>query len=272
MRRRRRDRHVYNRPPGPHESSRMPWDFMEKNYIHIPRTGGTSVEHLVPANHTVRWHARGCCEHGFVEKCCNHGSPWHLPLDVLAAILPEVRQSYGSTPTWCVVRHPDDRWKSSQAFIAHSRKRWPDSAAFPKSRPPRTPIQLRALFANSRFAAEWDEELVHLQPQSWMVWDAHGQPQCSCAVAFENLGGLLASHTRSHNVMAAGGYEHVGPSVTSAACNGNCTDSTIAHQNLYFLDLSLWKAATSAGDRGCYRPQPQNLTSSVLSRPRNRVM
>jgi hypothetical protein len=105
-----------------------------------------------------------------------------------------------------------------------------------------------------------------------MVWDAHGQPQCSCAVAFENLGGLLDSHTRSHNVMAAGGYEHVGPSVTSAACNGNCTDSTIAHQNLYFLDLSLWKAATSAGDRGCYRPQPQNLTSSVLSRPRNRVM
>ena len=116
-----------------HESSRMPWDFIDKNYIHIPRTGGTSVEHLVPANHTVRWHARGCCEHGFVEKCCNHGSPWHLPLDVLAAILPEVRQSYGSTPTWCVVRHPDDRWKSSQAFIAHSRKRWPDSAAFPAS-------------------------------------------------------------------------------------------------------------------------------------------
>ena len=203
-------------------------------------TGGTSVEHLVPANHTVRWHARGCCEHGHVEKCCNHGSPWHLPLDVLAALLPEVRQNFGNTPTWCVVRQPDDRWKSSQAFIAHSRKRWPDSAAFPARRSPRTPIQLQALFAKGRFAIEWDEEFVHLQPQSWMVWDAHGQPQCSCAVAFENLGSLLASHTRSHNVLAAGGYhQHVGPSVTSAACNGNCTDSIIAHQNLYLLDFSL---------------------------------
>lgn len=232
------------------------------NYIHIPRTGGTSVENVVPPASTVRWHSRSCCEHGAIASCCNHGSPWHLPLDVLAALLPEVRRSFGSRQTWCVVRNPDDRWRSSHAFIAHVRRTWPESLAFPASRPPRTPVQLGALYARSRFAIEWDEELAHLQPQSWMVWDAQGQPQCSCAVAFENLGSLLASHK---TLNAAGYLDHIA-TTGAVACSANCTDAPIAHQNLYLLDVNLWKAAKSAPL--CYRPRLQDLSSTELSRAR----
>ena len=131
-------------------------------FIHIPKTGGTSIEqHLNATQAIIRR------RHSYKTGAA---PPWHLPPDVYASL-------YNNTymrPTFCVVREPRERLQSCL--------NWGGSVNF------HTPLsQLPAAFAGGRHAVRWSEEYAHRMPQSWFVWSDRGDVLCDCVVPYEKL-------------------------------------------------------------------------------------
>jgi len=137
-------------------------------------------------------------------------------------------------PTWCIVRNPIDRVASSVAFIEHVRERYPNGLAF--ARPMRSWEELHAIYAQPRLKVEWDEQVAHLQPQSWAVWREDGTPQCTCAVAFEKIANLTSTHTNA----CSGIHCHSGPHSELLSFRNNLI------RDIYALDHQLWLSAREA--------------------------
>lgn len=149
-------------------------------FIHVPKTGGTSIESLVNASHAII-HRRYNNKRGMPGA-----SPWHLPPDVFEA---HYRDAY-KRPTFCVVREPRERLESCI--------NWADSRAF------RTPLeQLAAGFAHGRFRVQWTEERVHRMPQSWFVWSDEGRVLCDCVVAYEKFASAFSVHKNKRSAARA---------------------------------------------------------------------
>ena len=130
-------------------------------FIHIPKTGGTSVETLLNASQAII-HRR--------HKAIAGASAWHLPPDVYE----QLYHTEYMRPTFCVVREPRERLESCL--------RWPYSSTF------HTPLdKLAAVYAVGRHKMRWTEEYVHRMPQSWYVWSDRGDVLCDCVVAYEKL-------------------------------------------------------------------------------------
>lgn len=132
------------------------------NFIHVPKTGGTSIESKLTAKTAVF--------HRF--KYPNTASPWHFPPDLFEA---RFKQPFPA-PRFCVIRDPADRYASCQAWSKWSFR----------------------LSANeiARQALEWrhvHEELLHRMPQHMFVFSRNGSLQCECVVAFEKIGLLFAA-------------------------------------------------------------------------------
>lgn len=132
-------------------------------FVHVPKTGGTSVEAFLSARRAVYHRFRKPPSHPWL-------SPWHFPADLL-----QVR--YGMVldpPRFCVVRDPVERYAWCEAW---SNGRFRASA---------NEIATQAL--------EWKhptEELLYRIPQHMFVFSRTGELQCECVVAFEKLALLL---------------------------------------------------------------------------------
>lgn len=139
-------------------------------FIHIPKTGGTSIESRLNATLAIIKRPR---KRSGMPKA----SPWHLPPDVYEALS---HDKY-TRPSFCVVREPRERLKS--CFD------WPFSQAF------HTPLaQLARAFENGRMRVQWTEERVHRMPQSWFVWSDRGSVLCDCVIAYEKLAPVMPVH------------------------------------------------------------------------------
>lgn len=168
------------------------WDVMKEEmvdllrthgFIHIPKTGGTSIESLLNASQVIIKRN---------DPYLLTASPWHLPVDVYEATY---KKPY-MRPSFCVVREPRDRLDSCIAWTQLHHIKFD------------TPIEfLPAIFANGRLRVKWNEERVHRMPQSWYVWAEDGRVTCDCVVAFEKLSALTSVHT---NKAKSGGarYHH----------------------------------------------------------------
>lgn len=147
------------------------------SFIHIPKTGGTTIEALLPRSRAVIHRAKQLKP--VLPR--PRASPWHLPPDVFERVFNETY----ARPTFCVVRNPHDRMRSCFA--------WTLSRTF------HTPLeQLGDVFARGRFRVRWTEEFAHRMPQSWFVWADDGRVLCDCVISFDKL--ASAVHSLKKNV------------------------------------------------------------------------
>ena len=95
-----------------------------KMFLHIPKTGGTSVEEELQERgllaNAVRWQVEECCNFGPEESdqsCCWPGPPWHLAPDVFEGFFHRSVEGDESVrrPRWCVIRQPAARYVSCVA-------------------------------------------------------------------------------------------------------------------------------------------------------------
>ena len=130
-------------------------------FIHIPNTGGTSIESKLNATAAIihRKHAQKFA-----------ASPWHLPPDVYEAL---TGRRY-ARPSFCVVREPRERLQSCL--------NWRYANKF------HTPLSnLSSIYSVGRTQIRWTEERLHRMPQWWFVWADDGRVLCDCVIAYEKL-------------------------------------------------------------------------------------
>ena len=226
-------------------------------FIHIPKTGGTSIEKITNEKLSVYAQAKDCCRYEVgsqVQQCCRPASPWHLAPDVLSTIHQERISPHwhvasvfaNDRPRWCIVRNPAERFASCNAW-SHSKH--PDHANLTGDwwgQPPVPTARLVQIFSQSRFGILWTEELAHKQPQSWFVWDEDGRVACNCVVAFEKLGAV--TQKRAMNT-------------TRVEAPRNPREADPLPQPLrllYALDQYLWRLAVQS-EQFCHTPTPLSL-------------
>jgi len=186
-------------------------------FVHIPKTGGTSIEDVIPTNKSI-FHRTRKKKHKWVGA-----SPWHLPVDVYEAKYAPLKYN---SKTYCVVRDPESRFESCM--------RWPHSVGFKTP-----PDVLQCILAKGRHNIEWTEEYVHRMPQSWFVWADDGKVTCDCVIAYPKLS-IVLSTTKN----AASSFKK----------NENPRGLRYSAQ-LYVMDSLLYEIALDTPDL-CYRPRP----------------
>lgn len=233
--------HAWNGAQGAHRVTQAPMTAEEKlrvagfedafsgmMFLHIPKTGGSSVDVLLPPERSLykRVSAEPTKWHPPVP------SPWHLAPDAFER---KYHRPDSPLPRFCVVRNPTSRWNSCIRW-EYARKHF------------RMPPEALARVYNStpRPKIRWTEEKVHRQPQRWYVWDGDGAVQCQCVVAFERMMPLLN-----------------GTIVLLGRKSGNWTQRRVwANQTeplpepleaLYAKDRQLWERALHSKSV-CYRP------------------
>ena len=175
-------------------------------FIHIPKTGGSSIEAQLSAQAAVF--------HRFPKPPSRPWlSPWHFPPDLFEA---RYRQTL-KPPRFCVIRDPADRYRSCQA--------WSKNVSDTKFHLSASEVAVRAL--------EWrkvTEELLHRLPQHMFIFSRSGHLQCECVVAFEKLGLLFKN----------------GSVVVNKSIHKSSVKLPKDFANLYRFDTILHRAALSS--------------------------
>lgn len=239
-----------------HEAQRLLHGAM---FIHVPKTGGTSVEQALQAigapQLAVRWQFQSCCDFARpnTRQCCFPGPPWHLAADVFKQRFNRSIEGDGSArrERWCIVRDPAARYASCVAWDRRVHPH-PWDASDEASGLALATHALRG----GRFQVRWGANglVAHRQPQHWFVWDERGAVQCDCVVAFEKLPSFRLPH-KNHGE-TADDDEPATPQALPASL-----------QELYAPDVELWRRAKEAPGL-CYRPRPRGGSASRPPPPR----
>ena len=231
--------------------------FSDYDFIHIPKTGGTSVDAVVAANASVynlitkKLWARNLTKTALYKW----GSPWHQPTDVL---VPRFRRiaplPRGRGRAFCVVREPAARYASELHYRRSEEGKYLKPTSISNERAREVARRFRR---GDKAAALTGEHELHLQPQSWFVWAADGTVLCDCVLSFERLVAIdglpnFCPNTALHR-RETGCHDHRG----EAPSRGNETLPEALRQ-LYRADERVWRAVRDADARGelCWRPAP----------------
>ena len=212
-------------------------------FLHIPKTGGTSVEDMIPDRSTrkvvegrgIRW---------------RKSSSWHLPPDVFATTeAGRLTHVYENQTVFSVVREPRERYSSEvQWRVGRNRT----SGALPPLTDDRASRSAAMLAARGRWGAMETESLVHLQPQAWFVWAETGAVQSGCVIAFEKATALLPTARMDHTEGRRLAHSLPSPAQSAAEAAARPAPPPLLSA-LYAIDTLLWAAAL-ASPCLCYRP------------------
>lgn len=185
---------------------RMPRGY---SFLHVPKTGGTSIEerapwlglHVLTAPHTREFNQR------LHAKVPGGGSIWHLPPDMFEAKF-GVARSPDRLPLLCVVRNPADRLRSEVAWRCALDRSRNDTSCSRQARKAAEAAMVREADAVLRAERRGRKSLhhatdrmLHMLPQAWFVWAEGGRAQCDCVVAYNKLdrvAGLFHKNANSH--------------------------------------------------------------------------
>ena len=240
----------------------------EYMFLHIPKTGGTSIDSVLPD--AAQLYSRRKELHHSVWGHTTF-APWHLAPDVYDAWL-RLRHrnatfSAPGQPVFCVVRNPFERLISRLTFH--------ENEAAGAHRPaPNLLAETCRLLREAQRPPTWvwpfDGFMQHAVPQSWFVWSQLGATQCQCVVAFEKLSALLP-HTHLNSAAAevaaapAGGHFDAARFATLRA-NASAGQMPDAWKQLYHDDYELWRAALHSSSL-CYTP-PDRKSHGARNRTR----
>ena len=233
-------------PPLTIDDARTIFSYM---FIHIPKTGGTSVEEALKDNavlmaNAVRWQVQRCCDAiTLVGSCCwsrNGSPPWHLAPGVFQRRYQYSIEGHGQPrrPRWCAVRNPTARYASCVHGTTTFTTRMHTVPSPTYSHKNSREGALTPLGWHHCHHATAREELAHRQPQHWFVWDETGEVQCDCVVAIEKLGRIIAKHENTN---------HRQPRQLPLPT---------ALEDVYKLDVDLWERARDSAGL-CYHPEPR---------------
>lgn len=203
-------------------------------FLHIPKTGGSTIEKILDKSSHI---------FGQRDSLPPGGpSPWHLPPDVFEHKFH--RPFSRSRRTFCIVRDPSERFNSE---VNYRLKLHEQKSSFRKVFPLLTTAETESaakILRLGRFSIlNRRDDILHLAPQSWFVWDDKGAVQCHCVVAIERLAQIIelrANPSTSKNGTLK--FSHVSPSLAA----------------LYHQDELLHKRALQSSL--CHQPGPLNFT------------
>ena len=177
--------------------------------LHIPKTGGTSIEQFlkkmdeVPILDACKKDVKALEEskkaastaNGYAAASCesDYSVCWHYPLDLLEQCLPATLDHYNERTVVCVVRDPIERFISE--YYWRKRVRFKGGSTFDLIKGNITSFaqythkllvgKKRADLGSSEFRV--NEDVLHLLPQSWFVYDRYGSKRCHWPLLFSNL-------------------------------------------------------------------------------------
>ena len=166
-------------------------------FIAIPKTGGNSIArgaHYPLANEAsadLDPHDKLLCPQQRANGKCLP-TPGHFVDDVFRVrFKKETHSVVTRRPSFCIVRDPTERlWSALHSSQATKYNFTASNAAIAED------------FSSGRFAVPtWTEQHLHMQPQSWYVWDDRGNVVCDCVVAFERIANLTSSHLNRGPIM-----------------------------------------------------------------------
>ena len=223
-------------------------------FIHIPKTGGMSMQALLSRPQSL-WQQTARDDRGrFVLDLRALGprwlSKWHLPPDVYMRLTNKSVDAMMAqhSSKFCIVRDPAERYQSELKWqrtpLPHA-KAAANGWAWAKNQRELygfrlSPEELANTLSLGRFRQTWTEEIIHMQPQHWFVWDEEGRAQCDCVIAFEKL-----SAFKSHGL----GHRNRSPQPSTLLS----TPMPSVMRPLVQPDYLLWNRAKSAPHL-CYEP------------------
>lgn len=197
--------------------------------VHIAKTGGTALRRCAP--HGSAPEGKREAHHAIASHCTTKGA-WHLPPRLYPAAW---RATMASWPTFCVVRHPYERWLSLYRHEAHGKWResfWRDLFHRDGRAEPGFDV---ALTLNASVFRVWSEAKLgalealaaappsracdvadpymrlscadddcHSLAQSAAVFDADGERACTHVVRYATLFGELQRLKRAYGEALVG--------------------------------------------------------------------
>lgn len=201
-------------------------------FIHIPKTGGTTIENVAYEN-GVRWGRFMKNELSDASRdypSCK--SEWHVPPKYLNQDSP-----YSKNETFCVIRDPLERVVSEYAWRFQFQKEVSESDYF-------TADRLNAWIAhniNHEYYLTGDEDCHHL-PQYDYVYDDHGNITCNNPLDFayltQSFNTLIDKHQLKSIQLSSTRVDN--KSINRLSVNDISNENLVNLKRIYQKDIELY--------------------------------